>query len=167
MNDKQDIRSLVSFAISAALAAGAATAQVAGDTGIDASGDYQAELAACRQGHTPQDVDTCLREARNAAAEKRRGKLATAGELKANAMARCNVHQDAEDRAACEARVMGMGITEGSVAGGGVLRTVETVVLPPGQEPVKVVPQTPSEPVILVPGPGTTAADRFFIRKKM
>ena len=38
-----------------------------------------------------------------------------------------------EEKAACQARALGYGNTSGSVAGGGVLREVETVVLPPGQ----------------------------------
>ena len=43
-------------------------------------------------------------------------------------MSRCEVHTISEDRAACRARVMGMGDIEGSVAGGGLLRESEIVV---------------------------------------
>ena len=64
-------------------------------------------------------------------------------------MARCEPLAG-EDKAACEARVMGYGSTSGSVAGGGVLREVETVVMPPGAEQITIEPKT-SDPVVLVP----------------
>jgi len=146
-------KSLISFGVAALLAVGAATAQVAGSTGIDASGNYQQEVQACLTGKTQQDQATCLREARNAAADKRRGLLETEGNLQANAMARCEVFTLSEDKAACQARIMGMGSTAGSVAGGGLLREVETVVMPSGASSVTVEPQT-SEPVVLLPPNG-------------
>lgn len=159
MNRKQTMRprkSLLPFGAAALLAMTAATAQVAGGgagtTGIDATGNYQSELQACRSGRTQQDVDTCMREARNAQAERRHGALAQPStDLQANAMQRCDP-LTGEDKAACQARVMGYGNTSGSVAGGGVLREVETVVLPPGASEVKVEPKT-SDPVVLVPVP--------------
>ncbi|TWO72451.1 hypothetical protein FN976_07050 [Caenimonas sedimenti] len=127
-------KSLISFGAIALLAVGAATAQVAtGTTGIDASGSYQQEVQACNSGATQQDRETCLKEARNAQADKRRGVLDTAGSLEANAMTRCNVFTSGEDKAACEARVMGAGNIEGSVAGGGLIRELETVT-PPAQK---------------------------------
>lgn len=147
-------RSLVSFAAASLLAMTAATAQVAtgspGATGIDASGNYQSEVQACRSGQTQQDVDTCLREARNARADKQHGTLDKDGkQFEANAQARCEP-LSGEDKAACQARVMGYGNVSGSVASGGVLREVETVVMPPGQSEVTVEPKT-SDPVLLVP----------------
>jgi preprotein translocase subunit SecF len=150
--DARSRKSLMSFGVAALLAVGAATAQVAttGATGIDATGSYQSEVQACMSGATQQDRDTCMKEARNASAEKQRGRLETYGANDAHAMARCDVHQAGEDRAACQARVMGMGNADGSVAGGGVIREVETVVLPPGQNSVRIEPQT-SNPVLLVP----------------
>ena len=63
---------------------------------------------------------------------------------------RCNVFSNGEDKAACQARTMGMGSAEGSVAGGGLIKEVETVVLPSGQSSVTIQPQT-SDPVVLVP----------------
>jgi len=141
-------KSLVSFGVTALLAMTAATAQVA--TGIDASGNYQQEVQACLSGRTQQDQATCLREARNAQADKRRGLLDDAGaRFATNARARCDVLAG-EDKAACEARMMGYGQTTGSVAGGGLLREVETVVLPPGSSSVTVQPQT-SNQVVIVP----------------
>ncbi|MGV3570985.1 MAG: hypothetical protein ACO1PB_10335 [Ramlibacter sp.] len=157
MNVKDNSRSrksLLSFGVSALLAVTAATAQVAtGTTGIDASGSYQQEVNACMSGRTQQDRDTCLEEARNARADKQRGVLDTSGNLEANAMGRCDVFSNGEDKAACQARVMGMGSADGSVAGGGLIREVETVVLPAGQNSVTIQPQT-ADPVVLVPSTG-------------
>ena len=145
-------RSLISFGATALLAVGAATAQVAslpGTTGIDASGNYQQEVQACMSGRTQQDQATCLKEARNAQGDKRRGVLDTQGDLQANALARCNAFAPGEDRAACRARVQGYGSVEGSVAGGGLIREVETVVMPSSVSSITVEPQT-SEPVVIV-----------------
>jgi hypothetical protein len=91
-----------------------------------------------------------MKEARNAQADKKRGVLDNAdAQYQANARARCNV-LSGEDKAACEARMMGYGTVSGSVASGGVLREVETVVMPPGQSSVTVDAKT-SDPVVLVP----------------
>ena len=144
------LAALLSISAAALLTVTAATAQVAaGTTGIDASGNYRQEVQACMNGRTAQDRDTCLREARNAQAERQRGGL-DAAQLEANAAARCDV-LSGEEKAACRARVLGYGSTSGSVAGGGVLREVETVVMPPGSGSITVEPQTRSEPVVLVP----------------
>lgn len=137
-------------------AAGAALAQTpitaVGTTGIDASGNTQQERAACMSGRTQQDQATCLREATNAAAAKRSGKLDNNGaQFEANARMRCEALAG-QDRAACEARVMGYGNTSGSVAGGGVVREVETVVVPAGATSVRIEPKT-DDPVILMPVP--------------
>jgi len=142
---------LVSFGVAALLAVTAATAQVtAGPTAIDASGQYEKEVQACLSGQTQQDRETCLREARNAQAEKKRGALDSAGaQFDANKVARCEPLAG-EEKAACHARMMGYGNTSGSVAGGGLLREVETVVLPPGESSVTIEPKT-DEPVVLVP----------------
>lgn len=150
-NHSHSRKSLLSYAAVALLAVTAATAQVAtGTTGIDASGNYQKEVQACMTGKTQQDQATCLLEARNAQGDKQRGKLeGTSGNLDANAAARCDVLAG-EEKAACQARVLGYGNTTGSVAAGGVLREVETVVLPPGATSVTIEPKT-AEPVILVP----------------
>jgi hypothetical protein len=148
-------KSLASFGATALFAVTAMAAQVAGNefpegAVLDSSGSYAAEVQACKQGKTAEDQETCLKEARNAQADKKRG---VAGEgrvdYQANARARCDV-LGGEDRAACEARMMGYGTVSGSVAGGGLLREVETVVLPPGQESVTVDPKT-QDPVVLVP----------------
>ena len=149
--DARSNKSLVSFGVAALLAVGAATAQVATGTGIDATGSYQSEVQACNSGQTQQSREDCLKEARNARADKQRGVLDNSGSAAANAMGRCDVHTSGEDQAACRARTMGMGSSQGSVAGGGMIREVETVVMPAGQSSVTIQPQTSSEPVLLVP----------------
>ena len=152
MKDARTRKSFLSFGAAALLAVGAATAQVSTmGTSIDDTGSYRSEVQACMSGNTQQDRATCMEEARNAAAEKRRGRLETYGANESNAVARCDVHQTGEDRAACRARVMGMGDVQGSVAGGGMLYEAETVVLPEGQASVTVVPQTDSDVIVLVP----------------
>lgn len=146
-----------SLGLSLLFVAGVAFAQTppitaTGNTGIDASGDAQKERAACMTGRTQQDRDTCLREVNNAAAEKRKGKLDNAGaQFEANARARCEALKG-EDKSACEARVMGYGNASGSVAGGGVIREVETVVVPADASSVRIEPRTDA-PVLLVPVP--------------
>jgi hypothetical protein len=144
-------KSLVSFGVTALFAVTAAAAQVvSGNTGIDASGSYQHEVQSCLSGRTQEDQATCLREARNAQAERQRGDLQVPGaQYQANAVQRCNALAG-EDKAACQARMMGYGETSGSVAGGGVLREVETVVVPPGADRVTIEPQT-AAPVVIVP----------------
>lgn len=154
-------RPLLLFAAASLLALGAATAQVAGAADeaprAGSSTSYRAQVQDCKAGRTQQDRATCLLEARNAHAAQRRGALddgASDAQYEANAKARCGVFKDAEGKAACEARVMGYGNVSGSVAGGGVLREVETVVLPPGQDSVTIEPKT-SDPVLLVPVPAS------------
>jgi hypothetical protein len=160
-NSSHSRKALISYGAAALLAMTAATAQVAtgtggatgtaGMTGIDNTGDYRHEVQSCLSGNTQEDRETCLREARNARAEKQRGVLESGppAQLDANAVARCDV-QTGEDKAACKARAMGFGETSGSVAGGGVLREVETVVVPPDAKSVTIEPKT-SDPVVLVP----------------
>lgn len=156
----RSLKSILSFGAAALLAVGAATAQVAsestfpGSSMIDSSGSYQSEVQACLSGKTQQSQADCLKEARNSAAEKNRGRLETYGNLEAHAMARCEVHATAEDKGACRARMMGRGDVEGSVAGGGLIREVETVVMPQGHASITVDPQT-SDPVVLVPSTNT------------
>ena len=118
------------FGLTALLAMTAATAQIAplDTTGLDASGNARSEMAACNSGKTQQDRAACLREVRNANAEKRAGKLGNSTNYTANAMRRCEVFKNTEDTAACRARVEAQATLDGSVAGGGVLRQSETVV---------------------------------------
>jgi len=135
-----------------ALFAITATAQIAsGTTGIDATGNAASEMAACNNGSTQQSRETCMREVRNANAEKRAGKIDNSGgQFNANALMRCNALQG-EDKIACEARVTGYGNPQGSVAGGGVITQVETVVVPATPEVINIQPQTSSDTLIVIP----------------
>ncbi len=116
--------------LAALMAMTAATAQVAplDTTGLDASGNPKSEMAACKSGKTQQDRAACVLEVRNAAAEKRAGKLGNGADFTANAMRRCEVFKESEDMAACRARVESQARLDGSVAAGGVLREGEIVV---------------------------------------
>lgn len=151
-NSSHSRKALMAYGAAALLAVTAATAQVAtGAAGIDNTGDYRHEVQSCLSGNTQEDRATCLREARNAHAEKIRGRLDNGQQsrFEANSVARCDV-QTGDDKAACKARVMGFGDSSGSVAGGGVLRQVETVV-PPSQADTATV--EPRSPELLVPMP--------------
>ena len=144
-------RGFFGFALTATLALTAATAQVAsGTTGIDNTGNAQSELAACKTGRTQQDKATCLIEVKNANEARRAGKVDNAGgQFAANALARCKV-LTGEDKLACEARVVGYGNPQGSVAGGGVITQIETVAVPPAGN-VTIQPQTPNDTILVVP----------------
>ena len=139
------------FALTAVLAMTAATAQVAsGTTGIDASGNAQSEMAACTTGRTQQDKETCMKEVRNANEAKRAGKIDNAGgQFGANSLERCNVLVG-DDKLACQARVVGYGSPQGSVAGGGVVTEIETAVVPRSVD-VTIQPQMTNDTILVVP----------------
>ena len=139
------------FLFSAVLAM-SATAQIAsGTTGIDNTGNAASELAACINGTTQQSRVTCMTEVRNANAAKRAGKVDNAGgQFMANAMARCDVFSG-DEQIACRARVAGYGNPQGSVAGGGVIREIETVTTPKDVSTVVIQPQTQSDTIIVLP----------------
>jgi hypothetical protein len=147
----QVTKSLCAFSFTALLAV-TATAQIAsGTTGIDATGNAASEMAACKNGTTQQSRATCMTEVRNANAAKRAGRIDNSGaQYKANALARCDVLK-AEDKVACEARVTGLGNPQGSVAGGGVITEVETVVVPKTPGAVNIQPQTSSDTIVVIP----------------
>jgi hypothetical protein len=118
---------LALLGVTALLAASAATAQITSDA---ATSQYQKDVQDCRAGASGQDLATCLKEATNARAEQRqRVPAPTAEQTLTNAMVRC-APLEGEDKKACQARVLGYGSSSGSVAGGGVLHTTETVVIP-------------------------------------
>jgi hypothetical protein len=146
------VKSAACFGVAALLSLGATAQIAAGTTGIDASGNARSEMNACLTGRTQQDQETCMTEVRNANAAKRAGKVDNAGgQFSANAMKRCDVFQG-EDLVACQARIVGYGKTDGSVAGGGAIRQVETVVMPAGATNVRVQPQTNSN-IVVIPAP--------------
>ncbi|HEX4327465.1 MAG TPA: hypothetical protein VH105_11645 [Burkholderiales bacterium] len=87
---------------------------------------YNSDVAFCKSGQSQQDYATCMREA--GAALQQSSILHTApGEVLAqNSEQRCDALQG-EDQVACQARMEGLGRTEGSVAGGGVIREITIV----------------------------------------
>jgi hypothetical protein len=135
-----------------AFVAFSASAQVAsGTTGIDATGNATSEMAACKNGSTQQSRETCMTEVRNAAAAKRAGRIdSAAGQYQANSLKRCEV-LEGENKVACVARVLGYGSPRGSVAGGGVLTQVETVVVPQRPGVINIQPQTKSDTIVVIP----------------
>lgn len=95
----------------------------------DAQRTYNQERAHCMSGQSNQDRATCLKEAGAALAEAKKSNLGTSGDASksSNALARCNA-QPAADQQACIQRIQGAGATEGSVQGGGLIRSTETPV---------------------------------------
>ncbi|WP_076998357.1 hypothetical protein [Variovorax sp. KK3] len=128
---KQVIRS--SLAIAVAAAGLAIPALSAAQAGSDRT--FMRERAVCDG--IQQDRAACLREAGAARFEAQRGGLTSAPptNYEQNALARCGL-QPPSDRADCEARVRGTGMTSlnGSVLGGGVIRETVTP-LPPVPAP--------------------------------
>lgn len=154
-NFQNGIRRALSVAVFAAvsLAAASASAQinVQGDTGIDASGNYQRERAWCLVNTEGEARVDCMKNSGAAQMEKRRGTLDNNGaNYTENALQRCNVFMG-EDRAACRVRVIGLGGNSGSVQGGGIIKQTETVVAPGQPGTVIVTPKTPNL-IVVVPG---------------
>lgn len=125
---------LKNLAVLASLLAAQSFAQTHGDL-PSAQARYKQEVADCRVTHPVLDNRNCVREARNALAEIRRGRMNEtwrSSDFEKNAVARCDVHQG-DDKLDCLARMHGRGKTEGTVAGGGILRelTITTQVMVP------------------------------------
>jgi hypothetical protein len=149
-------QSAAAFGVAALLSLGASAQIASGTTGIDASGDARSEMNACLTGRTQQDRQTCMIEVRNANAAKRAGKVDNASnDFQANALKRCDVFKG-EDLVACQARVVGYGKTDGSVAGGGAIRQVETVVVPADATNVRIQPQTSADNIVVIPASSAT-----------
>lgn len=99
---------------------------------------YQSERADCLAGRTQQDQKTCLREAASARDASRKGLLTTETPqvLQDNRQQRCLVQPEGPERAACDRMAHGEGSVTGSVAAGGELRELTTVV-PPEKKPMR------------------------------
>jgi hypothetical protein len=93
---------------------------------------YQSERADCLAGRTQQDQKTCLYEAVSARDAARKGLLTseTPQVLNDNAQQRCMAQPAGPDRVACERMAQGEGTVSGSVAAGGELHELTTVVPP-------------------------------------
>jgi hypothetical protein len=93
---------------------------------------YRQDRAACEAGQTNEDRATCLREAGAALEEARHPRANEPAEdpatLQRNRLARCDSQPAGSERDDCVRMVNGEGQTSGSVAGGGVLHELTTVV---------------------------------------
>ena len=126
INPQKVLRQFTLTAAATVLCAGAALAASAAS---EAQARYRQEMADCNQMTSKPAMVTCKKEANNALAEAKRGRLtsAPADQYQQNALQRCNAHQG-DDRTACEARMGAEGKVEGSVESGGVLRESETLI---------------------------------------
>ena len=133
------------FAGLLALITTAGVAQAAGQGMADAQAQaqYRQTVADCRAGRTQQSLADCLREAGAALQEARSGRLVSSDDAtrQANALVRCQ-RQSPAQRSACEKLARGEGRSEGSVAEGGVLRTL-----------VEIVPFAPAVPAAAASSP--------------
>ena len=133
---KQDSKLLSSASsLRCVLAAGLAVcALYAAQAGAQSApaGQYEQDVANCKSGAANQDLDACLREARaaRAAARQLHQDVNVSGQYGQNAMTRCNA-LPAAARENCRALMMAPARTQGSVAGGGVLREMVVPVPPP------------------------------------
>ena len=91
---------------------------------------YQRDRADCLAGRTQQSQKNCLIEAASARGAARKGLLTTETPqvLRYNLQQRCLVQPEGPDRAVCERMAHGEGTATGSVAAGGELRELTTVV---------------------------------------
>src|SRR5258707_480981 len=114
---------LVIATAASGLCAGMALAMPLSNSGLaEAQARYQQEMDNCNNGRTTQDLATCRREARNALAEYKRGRLDNGNaRFQENARQRCEA-LTGDDRKDCFSRMRGEGVVDGSVAGGGLLR---------------------------------------------
>jgi len=101
----------------------------------NAKTSYQRDRAMCNSGQSNQDRATCLKEAGAAYGEARRGQLNDdQTRYNQNALERCKA-LPAEDMQACQRRIMGEGMAEGSAQEGGIYRRIETPVATPSNRP--------------------------------
>lgn len=123
------VRPLAAALIGLAALAGASHAMAAGTKSGVESSTYKQERAACMDGSSNQDKQTCLREAGAARYEASRGKLADPSQTsyKENALKRCEGLPQS-DRVECQKRIDGGGTTEGTARDGGILRKSVTIV---------------------------------------
>lgn len=110
-------------------------AQAGGAAKTSTDSRYQQDRAACAAMSQPESRTSCLRDLGAARQQARRQPRAPVSPevLARNALQRCQVHTDAEERAICERLVRGEGQVSGSVSGGGQIRSIETTV--PAPEP--------------------------------
>lgn len=96
----------------------------------DAQARYKREAAVCVQLNAGAGSSSCMREARNALAEVKRGKMKESwrmSDFANHALLRCEAHRG-DDKSDCIARIRGYGKQTGSVAQGGILRELTTTI---------------------------------------
>ena len=111
--------------------AAAAVPVLAGPSSADSpDAVYKVDRANCLAGRTQQDLQTCLKEAGAARDSARKGLLKTESPqvLRDNALARCQVQPEGPARSDCERLARGEGTVSGSVAAGGDLKELHTIV---------------------------------------
>lgn len=130
----RSIRTLGLTLCAAGALAGAPAVFAQGTTTSTTTGDAASTTLPCNG--VLQDRAACQREAVAAKQEAQRNGLTSASQstYDQNALARCQL-QPVTDRADCEARVKGTGLssTEGSVLGGGVIRETVTPIPAPAR----------------------------------
>ena len=117
-------------ALALLLLSAAPVAWSAGLSKADIEAVYRQDRAACENGNTSQDRQSCLREAGAARAAALKGSLGGDGNKNVwmeNALRRCEAHKGL-DREMCERMVRGDGAASGSVGGGGVMRELQITV---------------------------------------
>lgn len=151
------------IALAAALAAGgmwisfgaqAATALSAAERS-EVQATYRSDRAACLNGNTWQDRDTCLREAFAARRSALRGEFASlpATEYQANAMQRCDALPP-DARSDCNLRMGSDGVVIGSVASGAIVRELPAAVVAARSAPA----ETPTTIAMAAPAAEATSS---------
>ncbi len=137
------------FAFALALSAASTSAALAqaatkSDMGAEAYGDARQSRAWCKANTSGAQRADCLEYSYSNPGERSKSDLeASNTNFASNALSRCNVFKDTEDRIACDARVKGQGSNSGSVQGGGILKEVTTVTRPDVPGVVTVEPKKP------------------------
>lgn len=83
------------------------------------------EIQDCEKIGVEEDRLLCLKEARASQAMNQQEKGPSVQTLERNAMLRCD-KLTGQDKASCQARMLGYGKAEGSVAEGGIIREINT-----------------------------------------
>lgn len=123
-------------ALSAGLFSAGAFAANGSGANADIQAKYRQDIERCNAGQTNQDLATCKREAGAAMEEARRQRLLTHQEqsIQSNATARCqSLPTGMRDDCMLQMSQGSNTTIQGSVAGGGILRTTE-ITIPGGTE---------------------------------
>lgn len=153
-------RVLVTCALSACLLSAGAFAANGSSANADIEAKYRQDIERCNAGQTNQDMATCKREAGAALQEARRQRLLTHQEqsIQSNATARCqSLPADMRDDCMLQMSRGANTRIQGSVEGGGILRTTE-ITIPGGTQTQTniITPDTVDPSVRNLPRAGST-----------